>query len=80
MTLCQRLAAIKKSFMGKIPEGSPTPGIMHRVTEELIDSGQAEKALTKGARFPDFSLPDSGGALYARGDGVTVINFFRGRW
>ena len=80
MSLSQRLAAIKKSFMSQIPEGSPIPDVMHRVTQELIDSGQAERAASNGDSFPAFSLPDSDGVLHARGDGVTVINFFRGRW
>ena len=80
MSLKQRLEAIKASFAKQIPEGSPVPGIMQRVTRALIDSGQADRALGAGAAFPDFRLPDPSGVLHARGDGVTVVSFFRGRW
>lgn len=80
MSLKQRLDAIKKSFASQIPEGSEIPGIMHRVTQGLIDSGQADDALGCGAEFPVFRLPDPSGVIHARGDGVTVVSFFRGRW
>ncbi|MHC4940526.1 MAG: hypothetical protein ACYTHK_16425 [Planctomycetota bacterium] len=80
MSLKQRLEAIKKSFAKQVPEGSPAPGIMHRVTQSLIDSGQACRAVGEGGEFPDFRLPDPSGVLHARGDGVTVVTFFRGRW
>src|SRR5215468_69784 len=55
MTLQERLDAFKASFeSGTPPFNVPQSAIeiMHRATEELRRSGQAERALAVGARTP----------------------------
>lgn len=58
--------------------------IMHRVTDELIASGQAQRALKAGDRAPDFDLPDSEGKTVSSRDllakGPIVLTFYRGFW
>jgi peroxiredoxin len=58
--------------------------VMHRVTEKLIESGQALGALKAGEQAPDFSLPDSEGRLVSSREllsgGPIVLTFYRGFW
>ncbi|MEV6942635.1 peroxiredoxin-like family protein [Streptomyces sp. NPDC051172] len=58
--------------------------IMHRAGQELADSGQADRALTVGARAPRFSLPTATGQTLALDDlltaGPVVLTFYRGAW
>ncbi|HMK29528.1 MAG TPA: peroxiredoxin-like family protein [Terriglobales bacterium] len=58
--------------------------INDRVTQELKSSGMLERVLARGARAPEFSLPDADGALLASAEllarGPLVISFLRGRW
>ena len=81
-TLSLRLTAIKKSFRERA--GPDVAGLFDRTTQELIDSGLAEKALTIGAEFPDFALPDADGNTVrfsdARAGTPAVVTFYRGKW
>ena len=58
--------------------------IMRRAGQELADSGQADRALTAGARAPRFSLPSATGQTLALDDllaeGPVVLTFYRGAW
>jgi len=58
--------------------------VMHRVTDELIASGQAGRALHAGDRAPVFALPDPDGKLVSSQDllarGPLVLTFYRGAW
>lgn len=58
--------------------------IMWRAGQELTDSGQADRALTVGARAPRFSLPSATGQTLALddllSDGPVVLTFYRGAW
>lgn len=81
-TLKDRLDAIRKSFEGQAPAAALA--IMHRATDDLAASGQAERALGVGASFPDFELPDPNGQIVSsqvlRGRGPMVLTVFRGQW
>jgi len=87
MKLQERLDAFKASFeSGAPPFNVPQSAIeiMHRATEELHRSRQAERALGVGARAPAFALPNQDGQIISSADllarGPLVINFFRGHW
>ena len=87
MTLQERLDAFKASFESGVPPFNvPQSAIemMHRATEELRRSGQAERALGVGARVPAFALPNQDGQIISSADlfagGPLVISFFRGHW
>jgi peroxiredoxin len=58
--------------------------IMHRASQELADSGQADRALTVGAQAPRFNLPAATGQTLALDDlltnGPVVLTFYRGAW
>jgi peroxiredoxin len=58
--------------------------IIRRTTKELVDSGQAERALGVGDLAPDFDLPSSSGRHIRSRDllakGPLVLNFYRGHW
>ena len=82
MSLEQQLAAIREGATKRIPAESLA--IMHRATEQLQQSGLAERAMGVGDQMPAFSL--RGGAwnevrssdLLTRGP--LVLTFFRGVW
>jgi hypothetical protein len=87
MKLQEQLGAFKKSFESGAPPFSVPQSaieIMHRATEELRRSGQAERALGVGARAPAFVLPNQDGQIITSADllarGPLVISFFRGHW
>ncbi|MFJ3486903.1 peroxiredoxin-like family protein [Pseudomonas sp. NPDC090202] len=87
MSLQARLDAFKADLeSGQPPYNVPRPVVdaIHRATEELIATGQAERALKAGDKAPDFSLLDVDGntvdfaSLLARGP--VVLTFYRGVW
>jgi peroxiredoxin len=57
---------------------------MQRATEELIDSGQAQRAKKAGDAAPDFTLLDPDGKPVSSREllakGPLVISFYRGVW
>lgn len=85
--LQDRLDAFKADFeAGKPPYNVPPSVIetMHRATDELIASGQADRAKKAGDIAPQFILNDPDGhpvssaELLARGP--LVVTFYRGVW
>jgi hypothetical protein len=87
MKLRERLDAFKARFeSGAPPFNVPRAAIdtMHRATEELRRSGQAERALGVGAPAPAFALPNQDDRIVSSADllaqGPLVITFFRGHW
>jgi peroxiredoxin len=87
MTLQDRLNAFKADFeAGKFPlkPTSEQIAIMHRATEDLIATGQAQRALKAGDIAPDFALKDSDGNTVSSRDllakGPLVLSFYRGVW
>jgi peroxiredoxin len=83
MSLQDKLDALRTEFETKM---APTEvvAVMHRVTDELIASGQAERALRAGDRAPSFTLPDADSKLVSSTDllakGPLVVTFYRGAW
>jgi thiol-disulfide isomerase/thioredoxin len=78
-----KLDAFKTEFETRLAPPAVL-AIMHRVTDELIASGQAQRALKAGDRAPDFDLPDSEGKTVSSRDllakGPIVLTFYRGFW
>ncbi|MEV6946929.1 peroxiredoxin-like family protein [Streptomyces sp. NPDC051172] len=58
--------------------------IMQRATQDLTASGQADRALTVGAKAPSFTLPSATGGdtslTELLAEGPVVITFYRGAW
>jgi len=88
MPLQDRLDAFKADFEGgRFPALKPTAeqlDAMHRATDELIASGQAERALRAGDKAPEFTLKDPDGKLVSSREllakGPLVVSFYRGAW
>jgi peroxiredoxin len=87
VTLQDRLDAFKADFVSGKLGFKPTPErlqAMRRATDELIASGQAQRAKKAGDTAPDFTLNDPEGKpvssreLLARGP--LVLSFYRGVW
>lgn len=78
-----KLDAFRTEFETKMapPE---VVSIMHRVTADLIASGQAGRALKVGDTAPQFTLPDPAGNIVSSSDllniGPLVVTFYRGVW
>jgi peroxiredoxin len=83
MPLQDKLDALKAKFETEMAPPEML-AVMHRVTDELIASGQAERALKAGDRAPAFTLPDPDGKLVSSQDllakGPLVVTFYRGAW
>ena len=73
---------MKTEFESKVPP--EVLKVMHRVNDDLKNSGILEKALKVGDRMPDIMLPDSGGNMVQLSavleKGPLVLTFFRGQW
>ncbi|CAL9490312.1 Thiol-disulfide oxidoreductase ResA [Streptomyces sp. enrichment culture] len=82
MSLNAELRAFYESRKEEIP--AELREVMHRAGQELADSGQADRALTAGARAPRFALPSATGRIVALDDllaaGPVVLTFYRGAW
>jgi len=83
MSLQEKLDAFKADFeTNKAPPQAVQA--FHRSNDELIATGQAQRALKAGARAPSFNLPDSDGKVVSSADlltkGPLVITFYRGVW
>lgn len=81
-TLQHKLDEFKAKFKTQAPaEAFEAFG---RSTQELIDSGQADRTLKAGDMVPDFVLTDSDGNDVALKDlltkGPVVMSFYRGVW
>ncbi|TDF39268.1 AhpC/TSA family protein [Alteromonadaceae bacterium M269] len=82
MLLQEQLDAFKAQFKTQAPAGAFDA--FARSTQELIDSGIAERAIKVGDKAPDFVLPDSNGndvslqELLAKGP--VILTFYRGVW
>jgi peroxiredoxin len=83
MPLQDKLDALKAKFETEMAPPEMV-AVMHRVTDELIASGQAKRALKAGDRAPTFSLPDAEGRQMSSQDLLTkaplVVTFYRGAW
>ena len=82
MSLKETLEKISKESGGKMPD--ETKHKMARATQELKESGQAERALGVGDKMPAFDLPNTKGEMISSTDllknGDLVVTFYRGVW
>lgn len=82
MSLQEQLDAFKTQFKTQAPEGAFDA--FARSTQELIDSGQADRTIAAGDVAPDFTLTDQDGETVALKDllvkGPVVVSFYRGVW
>ena len=82
MTLQQRLDKIRQDFEKEAPPEAVA--LIHKVTDDLRNSGIADRALKEGQTAPPFELEGSQGGqvnlsvLLERGP--IVLTFFRGHW
>ena len=82
MSLQEQLDAFKEQFKVQAPPAAFDA--FSRSTQELIDSGQAERAVKAGDKAPDATLTDQDGnavvlkELLAKGP--VVLSFYRGVW
>ena len=82
MSLQDKLDAQRNQFkLSATPEALT---IMHRFTDDLIQSGIMDRVLKVGDKAPEFSLPDQNGilinSLELLSKGPLVVNFYRGVW
>lgn len=58
--------------------------VMHRATDDLRDSGIAQRVIKPGSRAPVFSLPNTQGERIDSAQllqrGPLVVSFYRGVW
>lgn len=87
MSLQDKLDAFRDDFEGGRLPFKPTQeqlAIIHRGTQALIESGQADRALKAGDVAPEFELEDAdGNTVRSRdllADGPLVVSFYRGVW
>jgi peroxiredoxin len=82
MSLQQKLDAFKVEFEGEVPAHAVE--VMHRSTEELIATGQADQAVAAGDTAPLFDLQDQDGSTVSLSEllakGPVVVTFYRGGW
>lgn len=82
MSLKEKLENMSKEHGGKTPDDVRHK--MARATQELMDSGQAERAIGVGDRMPAFNLPNTKGEMISSDDllknGNLVVTFYRGVW
>ncbi len=82
MSLQEKLDAFKVEFEAKVPAAAVEA--MHRATDELIATGQAELAVKAGDAAPSFSLRDQDGKAVSLSDllakGPVILTFYRGGW
>lgn len=82
MNLQNKLDKIKKEFeAGAPPEAL---AIMHRATDDLLNSGIMERTLKAGDPAPGFTLPNEQGQMVDSSEllrrGPLVLSFYRGVW
>jgi peroxiredoxin len=87
MALQDRLDAFKADFESGRFQLKPTKealDIMHRTTDRLIESGQAQRAKKAGDAAPEFTLLDPDGKPVSSREllakGPLVLSFYRGVW
>jgi len=80
--LMQEIENFKKDTFPRISKD--TLATLLRMTDELVKSGIAQKAVKEGDRIPSFGLEDAHGKIVSSGEllekGPLVISFYRGGW
>ncbi|HET8892405.1 MAG TPA: peroxiredoxin-like family protein [Candidatus Angelobacter sp.] len=82
MSLQSQLDSLTAKLRAMVP--AERLAVVDVAAEELIHSGQADRALKAGDLAPIFELPDGDGMLWRSEDllrnGPLIIVFYRGRW
>lgn len=82
MNLTAELKAVTDDVRKQAP--AEVFSAMEAATAKLVVSGLADKSLKRGARIPDFKLPDAAGKIVSsvdlRARGPLLISFYRGHW
>ena len=82
MSLNDQLDSLTAKLRAMVP--AERLAVVDVAAEELIHSGQADRALKAGDRAPVFELPDGDGMPWRSadllGNGPLIIVFYRGRW
>jgi peroxiredoxin len=82
MNLQEQLDGIRARFESTVPPATVT--VMHRATEEIRNSGLAERILKVGQKAPEFALPNTNDKVISSREliakGPLAIAFFRGVW
>ena len=77
-----KLDGIRADFESRAPKEALA--VMHRSTNDLIESGLAGQAAGPGDEFPDFELQTANGNSISSdqvfGTKPVIVNFFRGFW
>ena len=77
-----QLDEFQQQFVATVPPEARA--VILETTGELVRLGLAEQALQKGAKVPDFALPDVRGETVVLSDlltrGPVVVAFYRGVW
>jgi hypothetical protein len=80
MGLQEKLNVMKKEFEAGTPPEALT--VMHRATDDLLNSGIMEKILKAGEKAPEFTLGNQQGQMVSSSDllgkGPRVPSFYRG--
>ena len=83
MSLQAKLDAFRADFETNIAPPAAV-AIIHKAPEDLIASGQPDRALKAGDIAPDFTLPDANGSMVSLSAlltaGPVVVTFYRGVW
>jgi peroxiredoxin len=71
--------------LGAQTSAQPNPkAILAKATEDLVKSGQAERAIHQGQKAPHFTLPNAKGQPVRLSDllkkGPVILTFYRGGW
>lgn len=82
MDLKTQIETLSEEMKSKIPEGAAV--VMTRALSELKSSGLENESLKKGAKCPEFSLPNAQGKMVSVTEllrqGPVVLVFYRGGW
>ena len=82
MSLQQQLDDVRAKNSGRIP--ADKRAIMEQATEELRQSGLANRSLSVGDTMPTFELSGATGTPVRSADllgrGPLVVSFYRGGW
>jgi len=82
MSLQDKLDEQRKQFESSAP--SEALAIMHRATDDILQSGIMEHVLKVGDRAPEFTLPNEHGQTVNSSEllskGPLVVTIYRGVW
>ena len=82
MSLAEQLNKMKEATVARVPQEQLS--ILLGQTQDLIDSGMAERAIGVGDKLPPFALKNQDGVEVTSGDllarGAVVLTVFRGQW